>query len=85
MALSAIVRLKHLLSDISTNFTFSYTILFQPFKHQPHNMVKHTQTIRLQQPTNCLSVFGHFVRLALKGLTLRQAYPGPYSYLVNGP
>ena len=29
-------------------------------------MVKHTQTIRPQQPTNCLSVFDHFV-----GLTLR--------------
>ena len=31
-------------------------------------MVKHTQTIRRQQPTNCLSVFIHFVRLALKGI-----------------
>ena len=31
-------------------------------------MVKHTQTIRQQQPTNCLSVFDHFVRLAHKGL-----------------
>ena len=30
-------------------------------------MVKHTQTIR-RQPTNCLSVFDHFVKLALKGL-----------------
>ena len=30
-------------------------------------MVKHTQTIRRQQPTNCLSVFDHFVGLALKG------------------
>ena len=25
---------------------------------------------RWQKPTNCLSVFGHFVGLALKGLTL---------------
>ena len=24
-------------------------------------MIKHTQTIRQQQPTNCLSVFDHFV------------------------
>ena len=32
-------------------------------------MVKHTQTIRGQQPTNYLSVFDHFVRLALKGLS----------------
>ena len=31
-------------------------------------MVKHTQTIRRHQPTNCLSVFDHFVNLALKGL-----------------
>ena len=32
-------------------------------------MVKHTQTIRLQFATNCLGVFDHFVKLALKGLT----------------
>ena len=32
-------------------------------------MVKHTETIRRQKPTNCLSVFEHFVGLALKGLT----------------
>ena len=31
-------------------------------------MVKHTETIRRQQPTNCLSVFDHFVGLALDGL-----------------
>ena len=31
-------------------------------------MVKHTQTIRWQKPTNCLSVFDHFAGLALKGL-----------------
>ena len=33
-------------------------------------MVKHTQTIRRQQPKNCLSVFDHFVGLVLKGLRL---------------
>ena len=33
-------------------------------------MVKHTQTIRWQQPTNCLSVFDHFKWLVLKGLNL---------------
>ena len=32
-------------------------------------MVKHTQTIRRLLPTNCLSVFDHFVGLALKGLS----------------
>ena len=33
-------------------------------------MVKHAGTYRWQQSTNCLSVFDHFVGLALKGLTL---------------
>ena len=31
-------------------------------------MVKHTQTIARLLPTNCLSVFDHFVGLVLKGL-----------------
>ena len=31
-------------------------------------MVKNTQTIRRQQPTNCVSVFDHFVGLTLKWL-----------------
>ena len=31
-------------------------------------MVKHTQTIRLLLPTNCLSVFDNFVGLTFKGL-----------------
>ena len=31
-------------------------------------MIKHTQIICWQQLTNCLSVFDHFVGLALKGL-----------------
>ena len=35
---------------------------------------KHTQTIRRQQLTNCLSVFNHFVWLALKGLKLRRTH-----------
>ena len=30
---------------------------------------KHTQTICCQKPTNCLSVFDHFVGLAFKGLS----------------
>ena len=34
-------------------------------------MVKHIQTIRLQKSTNCLSVFGHFIDLALKWLNLQ--------------
>ena len=31
-------------------------------------MVKHTQIIRRQKPTNCLSMFDHLVGLELKGL-----------------
>ena len=33
---------------------------------QPHKMVKHTQTIRWLLLMNCLSVFDHFVGLALR-------------------
>ena len=39
---------------------------FNSFKRQPHRMLKHTQTICWQKPTNCLSVFDHFVRLDTK-------------------
>ena len=45
---------------------FSYSNI--SFKRQPHKMVRHTQTIRRQHLTSCLSVFDHFVELALKGL-----------------
>ena len=31
-------------------------------------MAKHTQTIRHKQQRNCLSVFDHFLGVALKGL-----------------
>ena len=40
-------------------------------KRQPHTMVKDTQTVRWQQPTNCLGVFDHFLRWALKGLSFK--------------
>ena len=40
----------------------------EPFKRQSHKMVKHTRTIRLQQPTICYSMFDHFVGLVLKWL-----------------
>ena len=43
-------------------------LTLKPLKRQPHKMVKHLQTIRQQNPTNCLSVYEHFVGLALKGL-----------------
>ena len=48
------------------------------FKRQPHKMVKHAQTICRLLPTNCLSVFDHFVALALKRLT----YFSPMLYFV---
>ena len=38
------------------------------FIHQPHKMVKHTQKLRRQEPTNCLSVFERFVGLSLRVL-----------------
>ena len=34
-------------------------------------MVRHTQAIHRQKPTNCLSVFDHFVGLTLKELIAR--------------
>ena len=44
-----------------------------PLNVSNHKMVKHTQRIRRLLPTNCLSVFDHFVGLALKELTKRVA------------
>ena len=38
------------------------------FNPQPPKMAKHIQTIRRLLPTNCLSVFGHFVELALRNV-----------------
>ena len=37
-------------------------------------MIKHTQIIRRLLPTNCLSVFDHFVGLSLKVLKPRAVY-----------
>ena len=37
-------------------------------------MVKHTQTISRQKPTNCFSVFDHFVKLTLKGLKTEHCF-----------
>ena len=41
---------------------------FSPLSTNP-TIQSNNQTIRRQQPTNSLSVFDHFVRLSLKGLT----------------
>ena len=50
----------------------------QSFKRKSHKTVKHTQTIRRQQPTNCLSVFVHFWGLELKGLINLRHFAMPY-------
>ena len=50
-------------------FVVKITSPSQHFKHQPHKMAKHTQTIYQLLPTNCLSAFDHFVGLVLKGLS----------------
>ena len=47
--------------------------------HQPHKMVKHTQTIRRQETTNYLSVFDHFLGLAIKGLTSPRPHQKNYT------
>ena len=65
-----------------------FSSLYNPFKRQPHKMVKHTERIRWLLPTNCLSVLDHFVRLPLKGLkkTVLQLKLGLYlslSWLFN--
>ena len=41
---------------------------------QHYKMVKNTQTIRRLLPMNCLSVFDHFVRLALEGIIVASVY-----------
>ena len=43
-------------------------------------MVIHTQAIRRLLPTNCLSVFDHFVGLALKGLSNRDNVRAPIQF-----
>ena len=45
-----------------------FLLIFSTFKRQPHKMVIHTQATCWQKSTNCLSVFDHFVELALKWL-----------------
>ena len=48
-------------------------------------MIKHTQTIRQLLPTNCLSVFDHFVGLALKGLKQCAAHLSQITIDVHTP
>ena len=46
-------------------------------------MVKHTQIICRQQLANCLSVFGHFMELAFKGLIFPAGIRGVFTTLSN--
>ena len=61
---------QELLQDSQNQYTKGNIVTkwFNLFKCQPHKLVKHTRTIWLL-PTNCLSVFDHFVGLALTGLS----------------
>ena len=43
------------------------TVFVNPLRANS-TMIRHTETIRRQKPTNCLSVLDHFVGLARKGL-----------------
>ena len=52
-----------------------------PFKRKPHKMVRHTEIIRRQEPTNCLSVFDQFVVLALKRLNMHILLKASYKTL----
>ena len=51
-----------------------FTDTINPLSTNPTKW-SNTPTIRRQMPTNCLSVFDHFVRLALKGLMLVSSCP----------
>ena len=53
---------------------FKIKTAFNPLSANPTKWSKHTQTIRRQQSMNCLSVFDHFVNLALKGLKSWRLY-----------
>ena len=59
---------RHWIVRSSGSSVYNYSVCTWPFKRQPQKMVKHTQTTRRFLQANCLSVFDHFVGLALKGL-----------------
>ena len=54
---------------IIRNLILKNVMLSLAFKCQPHKMIKHTETIHRQQPTNCLNVFHNFMGSALKDLS----------------
>ena len=62
------------------NYSFHcLSLSLNTFSANSTKLVKHTQTIRRQKPTNCLSVFDYFDGLELKGLIYRnQLLSGTY-------
>ena len=56
--------------SILSSFSKDEILFFKTLTLKSHKMVKHIKTICRQQTTNCLSVFDHFVKLALEGLTI---------------
>ena len=57
------------IQSVSFFFKIFFRRLFIAF--MVHLMVQHTQTIHQLLLKNCSSVFDHFVRLVLKGLSLK--------------
>ena len=54
---------------LAFNFQVPKIKTFNMFtQHQPHKMVKHTQTFCQLLPTNCLGVVNHFAGLGHKGI-----------------
>ena len=65
-------RIKYLIlftAIYTSNREFPTLEMNEPYKCQPHKMVKHIQTMGRQEPTNYLSVFDHFMKFALKEFT----------------
>ena len=53
------------------------------YSSQPNKVIKHSQRIRQQKPTNCLRVFDHFVGLVLKELNGLKSSLWEKSYFVG--
>ena len=66
---------KHLCQSLFFNKVADLVSFLIKFKLRHYKMVKYTQTIRRQEPTNCLSVFCHFAKLGPKGLTYMDCKP----------
>ena len=80
-----VVPYEETYEETAERFTLIWTIkdisiwlMYEPFTRQPYKMATHTHTLKLsvgKRPTNYLSVFDHFVELALKGLKVADTNP----------